>query len=52
MHFTSDLSYRFSSVKYQPKSDRYYFDVGFGSICRGATPAAYIAFWKPVSRPE
>jgi len=32
MNDTSDLSYRASSVKYQPRSNRYYFDVGIGSI--------------------
>ena len=32
MHDTPDLPYRVSSVKYQPKSHRYYFDVGIGSI--------------------
>src|SRR5215510_14595026 len=27
------LAYRALSVKYQPRSSRYYFDVGIGSIC-------------------
>jgi mannose-6-phosphate isomerase-like protein (cupin superfamily) len=33
MHDTPDLPYRASSVKYHSKSNRYYFDVGIGSIC-------------------
>ena len=33
MHDTPDLPYRASSVKYQPRSNRYYFDVGIGSVC-------------------
>jgi mannose-6-phosphate isomerase-like protein (cupin superfamily) len=33
VHDTSDLSYRASSVKYHPRSNRYYFDVGIGSVC-------------------
>ena len=33
MHDIPDLSYRASSVKHQPRSSRYYFDVGIGSIC-------------------
>jgi len=33
MHDTPDLPYRASSVKYQPRSNRYYIDVGIGSVC-------------------
>src|SRR5215468_7944087 len=33
MHDTPDLSYRASSVKHQPRSSRYFFNVGIGSIC-------------------
>ena len=33
MHDTPNLRYRASSVKYQPRSNRYYFDVGIGSVC-------------------
>jgi mannose-6-phosphate isomerase-like protein (cupin superfamily) len=33
MNDTSDLSHRAAPVKYQPRSNRYYFDVGIGSIC-------------------
>jgi mannose-6-phosphate isomerase-like protein (cupin superfamily) len=33
MHDTPDLPSRASSVKYQPRSNRYYFDVGIGSVC-------------------
>jgi quercetin dioxygenase-like cupin family protein len=37
------LDYRALSVKYQPRSSRYYFDVGIGSIClsSGDTGGAY-----------
>src|SRR5262249_34238525 len=37
------LAYRASSVKHQPRSNRYYFDVGIGSICLSApdTGGAY-----------
>src|SRR5215472_16435582 len=27
------LGYRAASVKHQPRSNRYYFDVGIGSVC-------------------
>jgi quercetin dioxygenase-like cupin family protein len=33
MHNIPALTYRASSVKYQPRSKRYYFDVGIGSVC-------------------
>jgi len=33
MHDTPDLSYRASSVKHQPRSSRFFFNVGIGSIC-------------------
>jgi quercetin dioxygenase-like cupin family protein len=33
MHDILDHAYRASSVKYQPRSNRYYFDVGIGSVC-------------------
>src|SRR6516164_5280574 len=33
MHNIPAPAYRASSVKYQPRSKRYYFDVGIGSIC-------------------
>ena len=33
MHNIPALARRASSVKYQPRSGRYYFDVGIGSIC-------------------
>jgi len=33
MHDIRALAYRASSVKYRPRSNRYYFDVGIGSIC-------------------
>jgi len=29
----TELAYRALSVKYQPRSNRYYFDVGIGSVC-------------------
>src|SRR5262245_38365694 len=32
MHDIPALAYR-ASVKYQPRSNRYYFDVGIGSVC-------------------
>ena len=28
-----ELAYIALSVKYQPRSNRYYFDVGIGSVC-------------------
>ena len=33
MHNIPALTYRASSVKHQPRSNRYYFDVGIGSVC-------------------
>src|SRR6516225_4144464 len=33
MHNIPALTYRASSVKHQPRSKRYYFDVGIGSVC-------------------
>jgi len=33
MHGTPALIHRASSVKHQPRSNRYYFDVGIGSVC-------------------
>ena len=33
MHHVPALAYRAPSVKHQPISTRYYFDVGIGSIC-------------------
>ena len=33
MHDTPALIHRASSVKHQPRSNRYYFDVGIGSVC-------------------
>ena len=33
MHDTPALIHRTSSVKHQPRSNRYYFDVGIGSVC-------------------
>ena len=33
MHNIPALTYRASSVKHQPRSNRCYFDVGIGSIC-------------------
>ena len=35
----------------QPRSKRYYFDVGIGSVClSGAEPAEHTASWRSVSR--
>ena len=33
MHDTPAIIHRASSVKHQPRSNRYYFDVGIGSVC-------------------
>ena len=33
MHNIPALTYGASSVKHQPRSNRYYFDVGIGSVC-------------------
>ena len=33
MHGIPSLAHRASSVKHQPRSNRYYFDVGIGSVC-------------------
>jgi quercetin dioxygenase-like cupin family protein len=33
MHNIPALTYSASSVKHQPRSSRYYFDVGIGSVC-------------------
>jgi quercetin dioxygenase-like cupin family protein len=33
MHDIPAVAYRASSVKHQPRSNRYYFDVGIGSVC-------------------
>ena len=33
MHDIPAPAYRASSVKHQPRSSRYYFDVGIGSVC-------------------
>ena len=33
MHDIPAFAQRASSVKYQPRSNRYYFDVGIGSVC-------------------
>ena len=37
MHNIPALTYRASSVKHQPRSKRYYFDVGIGSVCLSGT---------------
>ena len=37
MHNIPALTYRASSVKHQPRSSRYYFDVGIGSVCLSGT---------------
>ena len=33
MHNIPALAYRALSVKYNPRFNRYYFDVGIGSVC-------------------
>ena len=37
MHDIPALTYRASSIKHKPSSNRYYFDVGIGSVCLSGT---------------